>query len=294
MRRILIIIIVVLILTGGIYLRLRTNQKNRKEMTIPVYTVEAAPVIRGDVVKTYELLGTVSAQKTAQVFPETVGRITKILVSEGAYVTKNRKIISLKNETVGFEYKPGFIKSPISGYVAKILVEPGSMVSPKTPVALIVDFSRVKIAFNVSENDIGSINKRTPVMIITSFQPEHPFSAKITEISPVVDPLTRTVAIKAVVDNTKKLLKPGMTVRVRLKLGERKNVIRVPADALLDHHLFVVKDSVARRRDVVPGLIGDNYIEILKGLNEHEMVVVVGQQRLAGGEKVNVIKRGSE
>ena len=294
MRKFAIIIIIVLILAGGIYLRLRTNQKGRKDTTGPVYTVEVTPVTRGDVVRTYELLGTVSAQKTAQVFPETIGRITKILVTEGTYVAKNSKIMSLINETVGFEYKPGFIKSPITGYVAKLLVEPGSMVSPKTPVALIVDFSKVKVSFNVSENDISSINKNTPVEVIASSQPKYPFSARITEISPVVDPLTRTVAIKAIVNNTKRLLKPGMTVRVRLELAKKKNVIRVPSETLLDHHLFVVKDSTAQRRDVIPGLVGNFYTEIVKGISENEMVVVVGQQRLAGGEKVNAIKRSSE
>ena len=294
MRKFATIIIIVLILAGGIYLRLRTNQKNRKDTIGPVYAVEVTPVTRGDVVRTYELLGTVLAQKTAQVFPETIGRITKILVTEGTYVTKNSRIMSIKNETVGFEYKPSFIKSPITGYVAKLLVEPGLMVSPKTPVALIVDFSKVKVTFNVSENDISSINKNTPVVVIASSQPKYPFSARITEISPVVDPLTRTITIKSIVNNTKRLLKPGMTVRVRLELSKKKNVIRVPSEALLDHYLFVVKDSIAQRRDVILGLVGNSYTEIVRGISENEMAVVVGQQRLAGGEKVNAVKRSSE
>jgi multidrug efflux pump subunit AcrA (membrane-fusion protein) len=62
---------------------------------------------------------------------------------------------------------------------------------------------------------------------------------------------------------------------------------------MLDGYLFVVIDSTAERRDVEVGLVGDEYVEILSGLAEDELVVVVGQQRLAGGEKVNPIP-GSE
>jgi multidrug efflux pump subunit AcrA (membrane-fusion protein) len=104
--------------------------------------------------------------------------------------------------------------------------------------------------------------------------------------------MTRTAAVKAVASNSKKLLKPGMTARVQINLGEKTDALRIPADALLDSYLFVVTDSTAQRRDVTLGLVGDDYVEILEGLTEDDKVIVVGQQRLAGGEKVNPILRG--
>jgi multidrug efflux pump subunit AcrA (membrane-fusion protein) len=93
------------------------------------------------------------------------------------------------------------------------------------------------------------------------------------------------------VNNAKKILRPGMTARITINLGEQSNVIAIPRDALLDGYLFVVSDSTAERRDVVPGLIGDKYAEIISGLNDGERVVIVGQQRLAGGEKVMPVLR---
>ena len=82
-----------------------------------------------------------------------------------------------------------------------------------------------------------------------------------------------------------------MTARVSINLGEKKDALVIPEDALLDSYLFVVEDSTAERRDVIVGLIGDEYVEIVDGITEGEQVVVIGQQRLAGGEKVNPIPR---
>ena len=82
-----------------------------------------------------------------------------------------------------------------------------------------------------------------------------------------------------------------MTARVTLNLGSRKNVLMIPRDALLDGYLFVIKDSTSERRDVTVGLIGDEFVEIIDGIEEGEQIVVVGQQRLAGGEKIDPIPR---
>jgi membrane fusion protein (multidrug efflux system) len=231
------------------------------------------------------------ADKTAQVFPETMGRIMRILVKEGSYVKKDANIIAMRNETVGFEYEEGFIKSPINGNVGKIMVDVGSMVSPQAPVALIVDYYRVKVEFHVAEVNMGCVNRNQTVSLVIDGI-DQSFSARVSEISPVIDPMTRTAGVKAITTNAKKLLKPGMTARVQINLGERTDVLRIPTDALLDSYLFVVTDSTAERRDVEIGLVGDDYVEIIDGLAEGENVIVVGQQRLAGGEKVNPILRG--
>jgi membrane fusion protein (multidrug efflux system) len=206
-------------------------------------------------------------------------------------VKKDANIMAMRNETVGFEYEEGFIKSPISGNVGEIMVDVGSMVSPQASVAVIVDYYRVKIEFHVAEVNIGCVKKNQNVNIVVDGIGTN-FTARVSEISPVIDPMTRTAAVKAVTLNSKKLLRPGMTARVQMNLGEKSDALRIPSDALLDSHLFVVTDSTAERRDVQVGLVGDDYVEILEGLTDGEKVIVVGQQRLAGGEEVNPILRG--
>ena len=292
MRKWLIIIIVIVILIAAFVLRMGASQREgQREEVSQVIPVEVVSVTKGDVLSTCEVLGTIMADKTAEVFPETMGRILRVLVKEGTYVKKDANIMAMRNETVGFEYEEGFIKSPISGNVGKVMVDVGSMVSPQAPVALIVDYYRVKIEFHVAEVNIGCIQKNQEVNIVVDGIGEN-FTARVSEISPVIDPMTRTAAVKAVTLNPKKMLQPGMTARVQINLGEKSDALRIPKDALLDSYLFAVTDSTAERRDVKVGLVGDDYVEILEGLADGEKIIVVGQQRLAGGEKVNPIARG--
>lgn len=292
MRKWLIIIIVIVVLIAAIMLRMGASQrKGQREEVTQVIPVEIVTATRGDVVSTCEVLGTIVADKTAQVFPEAMGRVMRLLVKEGAYVKKDANIMAMRNETVGFEYEEGFIKSPISGYVGELMVDVGSMVSPQAPVALIVDYYRVKIEFHVAEVNVGCVQKNQKVNIVVDGIGEN-FTARVSEISPVIDAMTRTAAVKAVTSNPKRILQPGMTARVQINLGEKSGALRIPKDALLDSYLFTVTDSTAERRDVKVGLIGDDYVEILEGLTDGEKVIVVGQQRLAGGEKVNPIARG--
>ena len=292
MRKWLIIIIVVVVLLIAIFLRVGASRRGQgTEEFVSSIAVEIMAAKRDNVKSTCEVLGNVMAVKTAQVFPETMGRITQILVKEGTNVAKDNKLMAMRNETIGFEYEEGFIRSPISGNIAKVMVDVGSMVTPQTPVAIVMDYSRVNVSFNLAEKNMGCIGKNDKVVVRIDAMPEQPFTGVVTELTPVVDPMTRTLGVKASVKNAKKTLRPGMTARVTINLGEKNNVIVVPRDALLDGYLFVVTDSTAERRDVVPGLIGDKYAEIIGGLNDGERVVIVGQQRLAGGEKVIPVLR---
>jgi membrane fusion protein (multidrug efflux system) len=293
MRRAIIIIIIVVVLGGLVAIRLATSGKGSEgEKELKVIPVEVTEAVRADVASTCEVLGMINANKTAPVLPETMGRITKIFVKEGAYVSKGSRLMALRNETIGFEYEENYITAPINGNVSNIMVDVGAMVTPQQAVAMVVEYSYVEVAFNVSENAMECIKKGNKIIVEVDALPDQSFPGAVTELSPVIDPMTRTIAARAAINNPKKTLKPGMTARVILTLGSKENVISIPRDALLDSYLFVVKDSITERRDVEVGLIGDKRVEILAGVSENEQVVVVGQQRLAGGEKVNPVKQG--
>jgi multidrug efflux pump subunit AcrA (membrane-fusion protein) len=292
MRRLFIIIIVVVILAIAVIARVATTKRTVKSEIETQVVVEVVPVQKGNVIKTCELLGTISADKSAQVFPETMGRVTKIFVKEGSYVGKNDALISMRNETIGFEYEEANIRSPISGTVAKIMVEVGSMVMPQSMVALVVDYSVAKVQFNIAEADYQCMSRDRKVFIRVDAAPEDEFRARVTEISPVIDPMTRTGSVKAIINNSKRVLKPGMTARIRINMEEKENVLVVPKESLIGNYLFVLADSTAEKRSVEAGVVGDKHTEILSGVKENEMIVVVGQERLAGGEKVKAVVRG--
>jgi multidrug efflux pump subunit AcrA (membrane-fusion protein) len=292
MRKWLIIIIVVVVILAAVFIRIGASRRGAQtEEFIQRIAVEVMPVTRGNVTSTCEVLGSIMADKTAQVFPETMGRITKILVKEGSYVAKDNNLMAMRTETIGFEYEEGFIKSPINGNVANILIDVGAMVTPQAPVAVVMDYARVQVAFNIGEANMNCIKKNDRVIVNIDAFPHENFQGIVSEVTPVVDPMTRTLGVTAIISNSKRLLRPGMTARVTINLGEKTDVLVVPRDALLDGYLFVVTDSTAERRDVVAGIIGNKNAEIVTGVKDGERVVVVGQQRLAGGEKVTPVLR---
>jgi membrane fusion protein (multidrug efflux system) len=292
MRKWLIIVIVIVVIIVAVIARIGAARRDAQtEEFVQKIAVEVMPVTRGNVSSTCEVLGSILADKTAQVFPETMGRITKILVKEGSYVAKDNNLMAMRNETIGFEYEEGFIKSPINGNVATVMVDVGAMVTPQAPVAVVMDYARVQVKFNVAEANMNCIKKNDRIAVQIDAIPNADFQGTISEVTPVVDPMTRTFGVTAIINNSKRLLRPGMTARVTINLGAKNDVLVIPRDALLDGYLFVVSDSTAERRDVISGIVGDKNVEIISGVSDGERVVVVGQQRLAGGEKVRPVLR---
>ncbi|MEO0128263.1 MAG: efflux RND transporter periplasmic adaptor subunit [candidate division WOR-3 bacterium] len=291
MKRYLIAIIIIIVIGAVLRLTLVKRQTGAKMERVPP-SVEVVRVTKSDVKKTCTIIGTLGADKTVQVFPEAMGRVTKLFVKEGSYVQKGEKIIGVRNETVGFDFEEAFVTAPISGTIARVLVDIGSTVAPQVPVAMIVDVSRIKVSFSVPEIDAQCFRLNMPITINIDAVSEKNFNGYISEISPIVDPLTKTVAVKGIIQNPVSNLKPGMTARISIKMSEKKGVIAISKDALIDNSVFVVnKDSTTERRPIKLGLVGDELVEIIEGLNENESVIVLGQQRLAGGEKVIPIVR---
>ncbi|MEO0086165.1 MAG: efflux RND transporter periplasmic adaptor subunit, partial [candidate division WOR-3 bacterium] len=82
---------------------------------------------------------------------------------------------------------------------------------------------------------------------------------------------------------------------VRLTLERRAGVPAVPLSALFADgggRVLVVADSVARLRDIVVGLKGDELVEVRSGLAEGELVVTTGKERIRDGERVNAVPGG--
>ncbi len=293
MKKKLIIAGLILIVCVGVALRIFVFKKSSGiDRTKINSSVEYVMAQKANVIKSSEVIGTITADKTAQVFSETMGRVQKILVTEGSRVSKGDRLMVIKNETVGFEFEEAYVTSPINGAVARVFADIGSMVAPQAPVMLVVDFTRVKVEFNAAETEAGYFTRNKKIVLLVDALLDQSFTGSITEISPVIDPMTRTVNIKAVIENPRLVLKPGMTARVMITMAEHKDVLAVPPDAMVNDFLFIVNpDSTVTKRKVSTGLAGDDLIEISSGLTENEMVVVMGQQRLADKEKVIPVKR---
>lgn len=131
--------------------------------------------------------------------------------------------------------------------------------------------------------------------------PEQVFTGKVVTISPVVDEKTRMFTINITIPNPKNKLRAGMSAEVQLTTAERRGVVGVPLDAVIekgDHQVVYIIEQDrgqdlyrARERRVETGLSGQNHIEIISGLSPGETIVTKGQHFLRDGAQVNIKNR---
>lgn len=182
------------------------------------------------------------------------------------------------------------IRASFDGKVGFRRVSVGSLVSAGSVITTLDDASLIKLDFTVAETYIHALQKDLPVIAETAGLPGREFRGEVTNLDSRVDPVTRSIAVRAELPNPNGELKPGMFMTVRLQ-GEVKPALVVPEGAIVPEqghtYVFVVENGVAQRRDVKLGKRRPGVVEIVDGLKEHERVVTEGTQNLRDGGIVN-------
>ncbi len=176
----------------------------------------------------------------------------------------------------------GVIRSPIAGTVAEKLITPGELLTAgTTPCFTVADLSRVWVMTQVFGSDLTAVNVGDSADIETGVS-TNDFSGKVDNISALVNPDTRAVLVRVVVENPKEFLKKQMYVRVRIQAREESSGLLVPVSAILrdDENLpfvYVVRaDGSFARRHVTLGYRAGDQNDIAEGLQGGEQIVVDG------------------
>ncbi len=192
------------------------------------------------------------------------------------------------------QYNDTRITSPISGIVTSRLVDRGTMVQPGTPIANVVDISKLKVTVNVAEKDVFKLKTGDKVDITTDIYPGITYLGKISNISSKSDE-SHTYRVEIGLDNSQENpLKAGMFARLIFPLTNQKDILVIPRECLMGSRrtpqVYVVENNIAKVRDILLGTEAGTYLEVLKGLNEGEIVVTNGQNNLVDGITVKIAK----
>jgi RND family efflux transporter MFP subunit len=188
------------------------------------------------------------------------------------------------------------VRAPRAGVINTRSVETGRYIKSGDVLATIVDTSRLRLRFKVSEGESLRAHVGQTVMFkVQSLGPTE-FPAAIYHVGEVADPATRQVEVLAWVKNPG-VLKPGFFAEVSLASESRKAATVVPESAVQASEQgfvsYVVVDDKATVRPVRIGLrTGTGVVEILSGLKPGDTVVVEGSDRLADGVPVQVAQAG--
>lgn len=184
---------------------------------------------------------------------------------------------------------------PIDGMVTMKMLNVGSQVSEKGKLFTITDMSSLVVKAEVNEKYFEAIYRGKKLPLILNAYPEDTLTGKIGTVYPQVSSVSRSIMFDINILNFNKKLVPGMMANITIPTVIKQNTIAVNIDALLsspdnNNFLYVVNDKgIANRRIVDTGISMGNNIEITKGLDVNESVVVKGQEMLKNKMKVMII-----
>jgi len=176
----------------------------------------------------------------------------------------------------------GLIRSPIAGTVVERDATPGELLQAgATPCFTVADLSRVWVMANLFGPDVDSVSLGDSAEVLTGTGSEN-FAGTVNNISAVVDPDTRAVAVRVVAENPRGALKQQMYVRVLLHSRTETSGLLAPVSAILRNEenlpfVYVAQPggSFARQRVTLAYRVGDQY-DIPSGLKAGDRVVVEG------------------
>jgi len=185
------------------------------------------------------------------------------------------------------------VTAPFAGLVARRYVSEGEFVAPGQKLFDLVALDPIEVEFHVPERDSSRVADGAQVGVRVAPFPDEVFEAKVTVVSPIIDPSTRTLRVKAELANSDGRLRPGLFARADLGIAVRENVAMIPEEAVLQRAdgavaFRLVGDGRVERRAIELGVIREGRIEVRSGLAVGDRVVVRGQSDLMDGSAVSV------
>lgn len=183
------------------------------------------------------------------------------------------------------------VVAPMDGVVSERMVSAGEYVKVGADLVKIVDSNPLKLTFTLPEKFAGEIKTGQKVAVTTRVYRNETFGGEVYFINPKLDPETRTIEVKAWVDNSAYKLRPGYFVTVKLILGKKSSLVLPESAVLVREGAMVVMTVVDGRiayKNVIPGVRFDGKVEILEGIVPEDDIVVSGRSEITEGTRVTI------
>lgn len=185
------------------------------------------------------------------------------------------------------------VRAPFAGRLGLRRVSPGSLVGPDTVITTLDDTDTIKLDFAVPEAALARLEAGLAVQARSVAWPEEVFTGLVRSIDTRIDPVSRTVTVRAAIPNPDGKLRPGMFLTVTLLKSEVRALL-IPEQAIVPEQsrqfVFVVDASdTVEKREIRTGRRRPGEIEVLDGLSAGERVIAEGTQKARPGSRVRVL-----
>ncbi len=182
------------------------------------------------------------------------------------------------------------VLAPFAGVVGQRRVSLGDYVTTSTQLLTLQTIAPARATFSVPERYAAELRRGAKVEFHVAALPGKRFDAQVDFVDPVITLPGRTITVKALTANSARSLQPGMFIEARLTIGVRPHATVIPEEAISPtasaSWVWVVADGKATRREVELGVRMPGFVEVLKGVDVGDRVVIGGQDRLVEGAAV--------
>jgi multidrug efflux pump subunit AcrA (membrane-fusion protein) len=269
-----------------------------------VFSVRTAEAVNRDLQAYLEVNGNIINENQVAVNPDMGGKLVSMRVSLGGRVQKGDVIAEVDPSKPGSSYALSPVTAPIAGIVVSAPASIGSTVTTASTIVMIAGSGGLEIEAFIPEREVGQLKEGLGAEITLDAFPGETFSARVTQVSPIVDPNSRTKKIIFTFTKEDDRINAGMFARIKLNTRSYKNVVAVPEEALVEQRgltgVYALDYGVpdgsldgVRFHEVTVGVTVDGETEIRAGIESGAVVVVQGQQFLTDGAKVRIIGRNT-
>lgn len=185
------------------------------------------------------------------------------------------------------------ITSPLDGVISSRRLDPGVLVGPTAGTGSIVTIDQIdvlRLFVTVNENDVLRLRLGQPTKVELDSVPGRVFLGKVMRLAPSLDPATRTLDAEVHLPNPSGELRAGMYGRASIVTGVHPAAVTVPSPAVQftsgRSFVFALQGDKVQRREIKLGVDGEEWLEVLQGLQPEEEIVVAGLEGLADGATV--------
>ncbi|MGE0753906.1 MAG: efflux RND transporter periplasmic adaptor subunit [Alphaproteobacteria bacterium] len=187
------------------------------------------------------------------------------------------------------------IRAPFDGVLGLRQVSVGALVRPGDAITTIDDLNQIKVDFDVPSIYLATLQSGLPIIGTVDAYGDRAFKGRVATVDTQVDPVTRTVTVRAILPNPDRALKPGLLMSIELLKNEREALL-IPEEALVKrgekNFVFVTENRdgklIANEREIKLGERQPGVIEVRSGLTEGEQVVAHGTVKIRSGAEITI------
>lgn len=238
-------------------------------------------------------------ERQQRLWDQKIGSEMQYLQAKSNYEAQDQAIAQLEQQVA-----KTIVKAPFSGTIDDVVTEQGSVVMPgQSELMRIVNLDNMYIVTDVPEKYIAQITRNKKVEV------EFPILGKkidseVRQVGYFINPNNRTFKVEISIPNKEKSIKPNLTAKLKINDYTNENALLIPQGIISENasgeqYIYVIKDkagndeAVAEKTVIETGLTQGDMIEVTKGLEKGDEIVMEGARSVNDGQKVKIINQDS-